>query len=53
MGAVSFDESPLAKIIKFNVNLIIKFFDNAYKDGYLMYLIVGLIGLAVIVILFN
>lgn len=45
--------SSILKIINFNINLVIKFFDNAFKQGYLLYLIAGLIGLAVIIILFN
>lgn len=32
---------------------VIKFLDDAYKQGYLLYLIVGLIVLAVFVIFFN
>jgi|TARA_Y100000310_G_C20696053_1_gene825850 hypothetical protein len=32
---------------------VVKFFDNAYNEGYLLYLIIGLILFAVIMIAFN
>lgn len=32
---------------------VIKFFDNAYREGWLTYLIVGLIILVVFIIFFN
>ena len=32
---------------------VIKFFDDAYKEGYLLYLVVGMIVLVVFLIFFN
>lgn len=46
-------DSPIIKIISAQVNLVVKFFDNAYKQGWLLYLIFGLIGFAILVIFFS
>lgn len=32
---------------------VIKFFDTAYKENWLIYLIIGLIALVVVVIIYN
>ena len=32
---------------------VIKFFDDAYREGYLIYLIVGMIILVIFVVFFN
>ena len=46
-------DSPLGKFIEVNVKLVTGFFDMAYKQNWLFYLIVGLIAFAVVVIMFN
>ena len=46
-------DSPIVKIIAGFFNQIVKFLDNAYNEGWLLYLIVGLIALVFIVVMFN
>ena len=46
-------DSPIVKIIASFFNQIVKFFDTAYQEGWLLYLIVGLIALVVIIVMFN
>ncbi len=41
------------KIITDTFGILIKFLDNAYKEGWLLYLVGGLIILAVFIIFFN
>ena len=41
------------KIFTDQFGLIIKFFDNAYKQGWLLYLIGGMIIFVIFVIFFN
>ena len=36
-------DSPLLKTIMQSFGMLIKFLDNAYKEGWLMYLIVGMV----------
>ncbi len=46
-------DSPILKIISGQFNIVTKFFDTAYKAGWLLYLIVGLIGLLLYIVFFN
>ena len=44
--------NPL-KIIGDVINSIISIFDDAYREGYLLYLLIGIIILFLIIIIFN
>ncbi len=46
-------DSPIIKIVAGFVSQVIKFFDNAYEEGWLLYLVIGLVALLLIIILFN
>ena len=46
-------DSPIMKIISINIKLVIGFFDMAYKNYWLFYLILGLIMFAFIIIVWN
>lgn len=46
-------DSPIVKIISGFFNQLVKFLDNAYNQGWLLYLIFGLFALVVIVVMFN
>ncbi len=46
-------DSPIVKIVLGLFNEVIKFFDKAYEEGWLLYLIVGMIVSVFIVVMFN
>ena len=46
-------DSPIVKIVLGFFNEVIKFFDKAYEEGWLLYLILGLFALVFIVVMFN
>lgn len=41
------------KVVGDSFGIVIKFFDNAYKEGWLLYLVAGLIILMVYIMFFN
>lgn len=45
-------DSPIVKIVGGLFGQLVKFLDTAYREGWLLYLIIGLILLAMIIIFF-
>ncbi len=50
---MSIGDSPILKIIAAQFSIVSKFFDMAYRQGWLMYLIIGLVALVVYIIFFS
>lgn len=49
---MAISDSPIVKYFTDAIGMVVKFFDNAYKQGWLVYLIIGLVIFMVYVMFF-